>query len=64
MSKTYGYATNTGFVWGNAEVGRMFCESNGRRFIQVVTPREELMIYITPSGLIRHWTTKTKKDNK
>jgi hypothetical protein len=44
--------TPYGFQWGNAVISRA-CEHKGHRLLMIETPRERIMIRVTPSGLIR-----------
>ena len=44
--------TQYGFEYGAAEVERLH-SNDGRVWLGVKTPREELQIYITKTGLIR-----------
>lgn len=44
--------TRFGFDWGSAQVVRI-CDHHGQIILVVRTPRQELEIRVTPSGLIR-----------
>lgn len=56
--------TEYGFIYGPAEVTRLFHDKDGSVVLQVKTKRRELTIRITPSGLIRSWESPVKKDSK
>lgn len=47
-----GTETPYGFEWCNAAISRA-AEHQGHRIVVIKTPRERLMIRVTPSGLIR-----------
>lgn len=47
-----GYTTDYGFIFGAAEVTRI-CSDKGRVWLSVKTPREEVELYVTRTGLIR-----------
>ena len=51
MSEHY-RETRYGFEWGAATVERQISHKGAVQFV-VVTPRQELTIYVTPTGLIR-----------
>ncbi len=50
--RTHFTNTQYGFEYGAAEVERLHSD-DGRVWLGVKTPREELQIYITKTGLIR-----------
>jgi hypothetical protein len=45
--------TDYGFEWGVAKVERRFTTPKGTRVLGVTTPRADLQIAITPTGLVR-----------
>ena len=45
-------ATQYGFIWGAATVERV-TDHNGHVVIAIKTPRETMILRVTPSGLIR-----------
>lgn len=44
--------TPYGFKWGEAAINRA-AEHKGHRIVMIETPRQRLMVRITPCGLIR-----------
>jgi hypothetical protein len=44
--------TAYGFKWGESTISRA-CEHKGHRIVMIETPRQRLMVRITPTGLIR-----------
>ena len=55
--------TQFGFDWGAAKVERV-CQHKGEVILSVKTPRQELEIRVTPSGLIRTWVVKRKREKR
>jgi len=45
--------TDFGFKFGAATVERFSSDEKGRVWIGITTARERVVIYVTPSGLIR-----------
>jgi hypothetical protein len=54
--------TKYGFTWGKAKVERI-ASHKGYLFLGVTTPRDQLEIRITPTGLIRTRRTHVKRTN-
>lgn len=50
--------TKYGFIWNAAEVQRVYEETNGSIDMTIQTPRTEINIYVTPTGLIRVFNKK------
>jgi hypothetical protein len=48
----YGVDTKYGFIWGVAAVERL-ASYRGSVIIRIKTPREELVVRVTPTGLLR-----------
>jgi len=52
--------TDFGFKWGNTTVERSALSPEGYQWLAVKTPREVLVITITPTGLIRTHVEKRR----
>ena len=55
--------TQFGFDWGPAKVERI-CQHRGEVIMAVKTPRQELEIRVTPSGLIRTRVVQRKREKR
>ena len=50
--------TDYGFEWGNITVERLAELPQGHRVLRVKTPRQDIEIYVTKTGLIRVFGTE------
>lgn len=53
--------TRYGFVWGAVEVGRCRYSRLGDVWITLNTPRQNWILHITPSGIVRVTKQKRRK---
>ena len=52
--------TKYGFAWGAAEISRVVSHQ-GHVHIEINTPRQRIMVRVTPSGLIRQEKLNPRK---
>jgi hypothetical protein len=54
MNKIEGRQTQYGFIWGPAQITRLFCDQKkGWVTIGLTTKKDEIQLYITKTGKIR-----------
>jgi hypothetical protein len=51
--------TQFGFDWGNAKVTRCMEPRPGCKVVRIETPREDVQIYVSPSGMVRVFNKKS-----
>lgn len=52
--------TQYGFIFGVANVKRLFTGDKGEVYLGIETPKETIEIYVTKTGKIRIWSKKPK----